>query len=308
MKKRVLVIGAIFGVILVAAGICLYVFFFSQKAPLEKESESPIEMVQNHFTSYLNNETKAVCNEYTIYGSGTDYIECMHEGDRFTLEELIDSLNTNPSTLSVQYTYLDCGVDGKPELALKITGLDIYSEGDDSYAFYVFYDNGTELELAFCNAYWARSGMNIYQYGYLTEYGSGGAALHYYDEYLLDGRGDLMVVANVIEMGDYYAYDLEVQDIFNEMGMSADDSSIGTAVEYILGEKKYLLFAYNENVAPNLYNTNEKFLALWCHNLSFTRVEADNISIYMDNRRTELDSTRMSFEEKEPEWNKLSVN
>ena len=89
----------------------------------------------------------------------------------------------------MEYALIDCGNDGKKQLALRAYGLDIYSENDDSNLTMVFdYKNGA-LSMIYAVDSWARSDMDLFKNGYVWGSGSGGAATHYMWEGIIKADG-----------------------------------------------------------------------------------------------------------------------
>ncbi len=90
---------------------------------------------------------------------------------------------------AVEYTYIDVNLDGKEELLLRFTGMNIYAPDDDSlYEVVLSYEDG-ELCQLYRGAGWARSYLDISYEGLIFSGGSGGADVFSSDlSLLLDGE------------------------------------------------------------------------------------------------------------------------
>lgn len=134
----------------------------------------------------------------------TSYIEIPGDNPKLTdkqgngfyiselLDEVIDEVTQDERAdgiKSVQYALLSCGEEGKKLLAVRAYGLSIYSPDDDSDLTMVFdYKDGT-LSMIYAVDSWARSCTTLYKNGYVSGYGSGGAACHYAWEGIIKGDG-----------------------------------------------------------------------------------------------------------------------
>ena len=115
----------------------------------------------------------------------------------YYLEELIDSYAIKlgqdllPNVISeAGYSYIDCGMDGKKELALKLFYKDT-NEYASPYTEYIILKS-TESGFKLCasaNTYY-RSEATVNEYGYITEGGSTGAASAYFRSTFVDANGD----------------------------------------------------------------------------------------------------------------------
>lgn len=76
---------------------------------------------------------------------------------------------------SVQYALIDCGNDGKKQLALRTYGMAFHYPDDDSDFTMVFDWQDKKVTLIYAVASWARNYDTLYADGYVSGYGSGGA-------------------------------------------------------------------------------------------------------------------------------------
>ncbi len=89
----------------------------------------------------------------------------------------------------MEYALIDCGGDGKKQLALRAYGLGIYSEDDDSSLTMVFDEQDGNIILTYAGDSWVRSDMELYDNGYVFGSGSGGAGTHYAWEGIIKADG-----------------------------------------------------------------------------------------------------------------------
>lgn len=89
----------------------------------------------------------------------------------------------------MQYALIDCGNDGKKQLALCAYGLGIYSRDDDSSLTMVFDYKAGNVVLVYAADTWARSYNEVYKNGLAFGFGSGGALCHYVWEGIIGADG-----------------------------------------------------------------------------------------------------------------------
>ena len=197
--------------------------------PTETEEEpTEIEEVEDEtvqiYKRFLNDEVKVHYNGER-HADGNGYEWYVTEGD-YTFSELIDIYRTDcaqsvapdrEGIVSVAYAYIDCGMDGTKELALKI----VDEVAADSWEeFLVIKDFDGSLESIYSDTGWARRQVSINKYGFVYVFGSGGAASHGSDEGYIDGDGKYHFIyymaSEIIELADYndYCWDVYVNDKF----------------------------------------------------------------------------------------------
>lgn len=89
----------------------------------------------------------------------------------------------------MQYALIDCGNDGKKQLALCAYGLGIYSRDDDSSLTMVFDYKDGNVVLVYAADAWCRSYNEVYKNGFAFGGGSGGALCHYVWEGIIGADG-----------------------------------------------------------------------------------------------------------------------
>lgn len=139
------------------------------------------------YQKFLMNEEKVSFDRYSELNSqaGESYIytifEPMLDGyESVNLAEFVEfickafdedmGIRYNPRT--IQYSYIDCGNDGVPELAIM---MDAYNEYDDEYAYAVIKYMDDKLECVFLDGYSYRTYSYINEYGlyvYMVSYGA----------------------------------------------------------------------------------------------------------------------------------------
>ena len=110
-----------------------------------------------------------------------------------TLEELTNSIIAKLSNEydqsefpGISYAYIDCGMDGTPELIFNIS----VHNSDYWTKTFIIKDFNGELKTVYSNLTWSRSNAIYNEYGYINADGSGGAAVHVYDKSYVDGNGN----------------------------------------------------------------------------------------------------------------------
>ena len=167
----------------------------------EKEETTMLDNSLELYEEFLNNNAKVHidvdADQDSIYFDFGDDKE-----QYYNLEELINTIierhfsekYEGEAWLSgVSYAYIDCGNDGSPELALKIStpmGKDGYvAEGWMEYL--VIKDIDGQLRSIYSDIAWSRSRINLNEYGYLCSDGSGGAVNQVFEKAFLDSAGKL---------------------------------------------------------------------------------------------------------------------
>lgn len=89
----------------------------------------------------------------------------------------------------MEYALIDCGGDGKKQLALRAYGLGIHYPDDDSDLTMIFDECHGNVTMIYAVDSWARSENELYDNGYVFGSGSGGASCHYVWEGIIDADG-----------------------------------------------------------------------------------------------------------------------
>ena len=155
--------------------------------------------------------------------------------DGYTLDELTaavkEGYEQSNDKLNVSFSYLDCGDDGIPELALEFKGLGLYNPEDDSTVVFIIKESGGKLYSYYHFETWARSSTEINEKGVISSFGSGGAAEHGGYEAFIDSTGHCKEVYYTWESGieasdtTYSAYvTLTIDDTTSEYFCTDDES------------------------------------------------------------------------------------
>lgn len=156
------------------------------------ESDSPEAGI---YEAFLRGECEAALSGQ--YYSGTSYLSPVTEGqESFYFQEILDTIVSGirenaavDGMERVECALIDCGEDGRPELAVRAYGVGIYSERDDSEVVMIFGCRDGKVELIYAVDCWARSYTNIYPDGYVAGGGSGGAMTHYVSDGIIGADG-----------------------------------------------------------------------------------------------------------------------
>ena len=214
--KKIIVIGMISALMLSAAGC-------GNKAVSEDGliKEPVVENTENTtdgnttasadlYEAFKNGNAKA---RYRGTGDMTSYLEtaaALEVGRSYTVEEIAEALKTVGeykdviTSVSADYSMIDCGQDGVPELLAEA------HLGDEFRLYLIIKEIDGELVICFDQDAWSRSDTVVNSDGTIETGGSGGALLHYVDYSFVDVNGDYRYYYGVEETsslyGGYYAY------------------------------------------------------------------------------------------------------
>ena len=199
------------------------------------------------YESFLRNEVKVLISQNNNFGYYCN-LEDMQDQE-LTLEELTNRIiagyvgdeysGVKISLESIEYAYIDCGNDGKKELAVRINTPSI--DGWEEYV--VIRENNGALETIFSDVAWSRSRICLNEYGYFYNDGSSGAANHGYDKSFIDADGQF-----------HYIYSASstifgvTEDYSADLWFDGDLHSVpaGTAIE---GD--FVFFSFDFNKTPD---------------------------------------------------------
>lgn len=153
---------------------------------VEEQPEVSADMMKEAYMEFLKGNSKMKVNL-----KDSDWIEV---GKEFSFDEMNKEFSEYledmlaPATISDgKYAFIDCGMDGTPELALNMAfSLDM----DTANQCLVFkYIDGQVCLISSQYGYY-RSYVDINEYGYITYGGSGGASVHYGDYRYINKDGE----------------------------------------------------------------------------------------------------------------------
>ena len=147
------------------------------------------------FKDYLLGNKTAVIGEDVDFENIYAYpfsVSPILSGQSASLEDMYSMIKAGEkydwySLISIEYGILDCGMDGKPDLALWY----IFSDGSDQVELTtIIHEENGELTLSYAYEDWHRSHKVLYQDGYVISIGYGGLAVAFgYD--IFDASGKL---------------------------------------------------------------------------------------------------------------------
>ena len=149
---------------------------------------------------------------------------------------------------SSSYAWIDCGGDGKEELALRF---DFPTVSEEWTVFMIVHNEGSVLKESFSMDAYTRKQVVINQYGYVESGGSNGATSHTWEQYLIDADGNPWFLYGINSEIDpiFYYYKGESitipEDLYSKM-----DAEI---LEYYFdkgssGENEYLVLSVPEEM------------------------------------------------------------
>lgn len=209
---------------------------------------------------------------------------------KWTLQDIVSGLEKEylqygdkKELTRIEYAYLDCGGDGVLELAVRFTGLDIYSPGDDSNITMIVSCINGEPELVYSFENWARSCTQINYYGVLEGSGSEGAGSHTYHLACLDGEGNLHTVAEENILTGWWVGNVSRQAYEKAFDEIEDDVVMEVAVALIGGSRYYAVNYRDENY----YQECENFMEL-CRQEGLLFTEYDELEALIRRREEEV--------------------
>lgn len=235
---------------------------------VEVSLESDREEAQA-YESFLKGECKAEVSGH--YYSETEYLNPLSdnkEGFYFqdALKEVVEGIRDRcvDGMERIEYALIDCGNDGKPELALRFYGVSIYSMHDSSSVVMIFDCVDGQVELIYAVDAWARSSTDIYPDGYVQGGGSGGASTHYVSEGIIGADGVFRSVYEMcIESGGGF-YEMKPYP-YEENG---EETLWATFFDCTMGEEKvyaYEIADVQEDVRENIKSyirENEEYMGV----------------------------------------------
>ena len=153
----------------------------------------------------------------------------------------------------VAYGYLDCGLDGDPELVVRIRGLGPYEEQ------LLFKYENEKVVLKDAYESWDRSQTLLNVAGGLQSSGSGGATMHIFFMGYLDNTATLNKLCEVVEQYDSYASldpKLEVMDMYvKQNGLTSN--CVIMQIARPNHEYEYTYAILNEDADPSIYTSGK---------------------------------------------------
>ena len=238
----------------------------------------------NAYSDFIDGKLKAVANDINMLDDG-----------EYTFDGLADNKAVNlgreylPDIITEGYfAYIDCGMDGIPELALKLyyTDSNEYASPYTDYTV-IKYDGDGKLRVVCSENTYYRSESNINEYGYITSGGSTGAASYYAEESFItaDGR-EVLILSDHCEMG---LSDLTIpQDCLSTSLEKVLSNGYGPDGDYSLNcylLEEYNMPPYNEDTWDKDYTdyVRERFYVFEDFDGNICVPEADYVNLCRDN-------------------------
>ena len=209
------------------------------------------ENTQDLYMQFINNEVPVnIANDYpqndiVIFG--------LEGGKSYTFAELGQHINQSyfdPAYSEktaydyAQYTYVDCPDSNSQNFLIKFVGLNIYTQGDDSFAVFVITENNGQLYLTGEYECWARSYTDQYRNGLCIDGGSAGAGDHYSGASVILSNG---IITNIYgeEMLSGWWTSYVNEAIYNEVFDENTEVPLNVSI-CTIGEEKYYTYDFSE--------------------------------------------------------------
>lgn len=245
---------------------------------------TPEELSMESYGKFMRNEMKV---SFDRFMPKDDMGEALYKkGSEYTLSEVLGIVtayyfeySANKKIKYIDYSYIDCGMDGVNELVLRLNGMDIYNDDDDSTLVYIIKYIDGKLSLCYCYETWARSESTLNEYGYYQSGGSNGASNHSVKYGLIDKYGNWQPIVSI-----------ESETNINQLALSDELGLIPKVAETkgISGgiELDTICFDNNENAAnSNKVGNKECFYTFYIYDDNWKSIEDANLytkSIYKE--------------------------
>ena len=250
-------------------GVCGYPLNDTSVTNLPEQAQAGAE-VEAYEEFLTGKRTAAVAhNAYIDVACIGGFLNHDTAGEAFSIDDLTAKITDELTEARgsgkigrMEYALIDCGGDGKKQLALRAYGLGIYSEDDDSSLTMVFDERDGSIVMTYAGDSWMRSEMELYDNGYVFGSGSGGAGTHYTWEGIIKADGIF-----------YKSYDCHIETGQEMYGMSSPwdvwDASVSGEFpaefcEYVIrGETIYSCYIWDDvteeekNIVTDYIKDNE---------------------------------------------------
>lgn len=216
----------------------------------------------------------------------------------YVKSEYLETRGMEDEEPTISYTYIDCGLDGKNELAIKFQGLGINGIDDDSYAVFIISEREKELFITYSYACWARSEVSMNQAGYLTGGGSAGAGDYIYDACVLNADGVCQTIYEAEELSGWwinYINEEAYQNIFGDV--EEPDMYV---VKYHVGEEE--VYTYGLLNEDNEEHTENQMFVDACSEEGILWKSQEEIDEMIQNRENELQVTTEMKNDEYLQW------
>lgn len=246
------------------------------EAALSEDSAS--KQMEDCYIDFINGNAKATVR--------VDRIEWLENKKAYTYDEMnqlfIEDTGCDDVTLSnEEYAFIDCGNDGIPEL---IVGQVFMLPMDEAKLYSIFKYIDGELFLISLKYGYCRTEINVNNYGYITESGSGGAVLYEFSGYYVNADGEeIFLYSEDDEMGmhgpvisEYNFPTHSAPEGYYDMYCSDPDSD----GEYTTVRYNFTEYVYTEDDSE-YYSNN--FYTFYDGNAAYAEPSPELKKIYDDN-------------------------
>lgn len=278
------------------------------------------------YENFLNGTEPIYFNLANVDGSWYgDVSEPLFEKDTpYTIDEVFDTVLAYENEYDneviigeVKYSYIDCGLDGEPELAFLYEIINLYSQGVEDQQALIIKAIDDKLQVCFAENFGYRSYLTIKYNGCMTYSGSSGAAYYItvFRRVDKDGKSEFIYDTST----SYNPYDLFYEkDGFDE---SKYEGILNGSMyeEYSFREQradedydsykkdnKYVYYAVDENYEPiqnkpGIYEPDSEYAKTFAlAGVNF--VKPDEITKYIDERLEETGVTQEMLDAGEVYW------
>lgn len=237
----------------------------------------------------------------------------------YYLYDIIDAMNNEPMDsdsryinygTDISYAIIDCGNDGRDDLALRITK---YVGIDELTTTYILQYKNQQLYLCYGIVGWSRNRYTINSYGYIWQEGSSGADHQSGSEMVVDAEGARHIVGEW-EVCSYsfsfynntsvVTHFLEIVSEWKENYVKRDEDDVhpldglGIQIDIVDG---IVYFSYSGSINSKNIENHQSFIQ---------KCEAEGIQFYTDEEkedlyiayREKLGVAACAEDKEEPEW------
>ena len=179
----------------------------ADKEPEQEEPEEPAEVpftaddARMVYSDFLSGNAKVTVSVNADHSGeiGMCYRDIIPDGSECTLNEILDALRQDVMTrfevsdeemsdrdFEMEAAEIDCGADGMPEYLISAR---LLVRMDEFTEFMIIKADGDTPRLCYSNSTGSRSFININEYGYIAEEGSGGASYDQVEKSFVDAAG-----------------------------------------------------------------------------------------------------------------------
>lgn len=277
------------------------------------------------YEAFLRNERGVVAKDGRNECPYSEVGDRLEKGRAYSLSELIGMANESffgPEAQCLEWAYIDCGGDGRPELAVRVSELD--NDAGGSYVTYVIGYQEGELYLYLDFRYGYRTNAELGYFGNLTIGGSNSASSWCDNLYVLteDGQIETIYSLNVYgEAGEIILWSFK-NDALKEWYARQNSPLEGVeAYEYVIGDETcYVFHLYDaasgqyqpfDSRAEEFYG-NDGFRQFYqkCVELNGGweaggMYREDEIDEKIRQRKKELNLGEELFDDRTPEWTRM---